>query len=361
MTATLGEKIKLTIFGESHGLGIGCVIDGLPPGFAIDLDAVKKEMQRRAPGKNKLATARHEKDAFIIQSGFFEGKTTGTPLCVLIPNSDQHSGDYSKLQNVMRPGHADYSGKVKYKGFNDYRGGGHFSGRLTAPLVFMGAVAKQILAQRGIYVGAHIASVWEVQDKSFNPLGESAELFAELAAKDFPTLDDAAGAEMQQLILAAKQSCDSVGGVIECMVINVPAGVGEPFFDSLESRLAHALFSVPAVKGIEFGKGFALAQMPGSEANDQMYYDNGVVKTYTNNNGGITGGITNGMPVLFKAAVKPTPSIAKVQKTVDLSTESNTELVITGRHDPCIVQRAVPVIEGVAAWVILDMLLAGEK
>lgn len=261
----------------------------------------------------------------------------------------------------MRPGHADYSGKVKYNGFNDYRGGGHFSGRLTAPLVFMGAVAKQILAQRGIYVGAHIAAVAGVKDMPFNPLGESADTFSELAQKSFPVLDDAAGNEMQQLILAAKQSCDSVGGVIECMAINLPAGIGAPFFDSLESRLALALFSVPAVKGIEFGKGFALAQMPGSEANDQMYYDNGVVKTYTNNNGGITGGITNGMPVLFKAAVKPTPSIAKVQKTVDLSTESNTELVITGRHDPCIVQRAVPVIEGVAAWVILDMLLAGEK
>lgn len=361
MTATLGEKIKLTIFGESHGLGIGCVIDGLPPGFAIDLDAVKKEMQRRAPGKSPLATARNEKDAFIIESGFFEGRTTGTPLCVLIPNSDQHSGDYSKLKNVMRPGHADYSGKVKYNGFNDYRGGGHFSGRLTAPLVFMGAVAKQILAKRGIYVGAHIAAVAGVKDMPFNQLSESADTFSELAQKTFPVIDDGAGEAMQEKILAAKQNCDSVGGVIECMAINLPAGIGAPFFDSLESRLAHALFSVPAVKGIEFGKGFALTQMPGSEANDQMYYDNGVVKTYTNNNGGITGGITNGMPVLFKAAVKPTPSIAKVQKTVDLSTESDTELVITGRHDPCIVQRAVPVIEGVAAWVILDMLLAGEK
>lgn len=361
MTATLGEKIKLTIFGESHGPGIGCVIDGLPPGFAIDLDAVKKEMQRRAPGKSPLATARNEKDAFMIESGFFEGRTTGTPLCVLIPNSDQHSGDYSKLKNVMRPGHADYSGKVKYNGFNDYRGGGHFSGRLTAPLVFMGAVAKQILAKRGIYVGAHIAAVAGVNDTPFNPLGESADTFSELAHKTFPVLDDAAGEAMQEKILAAKQSCDSVGGVIECMAINLPSGIGAPFFDSLESRLAHALFSVPAVKGIEFGKGFALTQMPGSEANDQMYYDSGVVKTYTNNNGGITGGITNGMPVLFKVAVKPTPSIAKVQKTVDLSTESNTELVITGRHDPCIVQRAVPVIEGVVAWVILDMLLAGEK
>ena len=361
MTATFGEKIQMTIFGESHGLAIGCVIDGLPPGTAIDLEAVKAEMQRRAPGKSQLATARQEKDAFIIQSGFFEGRTTGTPMCVLVPNGDQHSGDYSKLQNVMRPGHADYSGKVKYKGFNDYRGGGHFSGRLTAPLVFVGAVAKQILAQRGIYVGAHIASIAEVQDKMFNPLGESKETLAELARKGFQVLDDAKGGEMQQLILAAKQSCDSVGGVIECMAINVPAGVGEPFFDSLESRLAHALFSVPAVKGVEFGKGFALAQLPGSEANDQLYFYGGAVKAYTNNNGGITGGITNGMPVCFKAVLKPTPSIAKVQKTVDLAAGENTELVITGRHDPCVVQRAVPVIEAVAVWVILDMLLVGER
>lgn len=361
MTATFGEKIKMTIFGESHGLAIGCVIDGLPPGFAPDLDAVKAEMQRRAPGKSKLSTARQEKDAFIIQSGFFEGKTTGTPLCVLIPNSDQHSGDYSKLQNVMRPGHADYSGKVKYKGFNDYRGGGHFSGRLTAPLVFMGALAKQLLAQRGIYVGAHIAAVAGVQDKKFNPLGEAPQVFQALAAKTFPVLDDAAGEAMQQKILAAKADCDSVGGVIECMAVNLPAGVGEPFFDSLESRLAHALFSVPAVKGLEFGAGFALTEMKGSEANDQMYFDNGKVKTYTNNNGGITGGITNGMPVCFKTAIKPTPSIAKPQKTVDTAAGENTELVITGRHDPCIVQRAVPVIEGTAAWVILDMLLAGER
>lgn len=361
MTATFGNKIKFTIFGESHGLAIGCVIDGIPPGVALNLEGIRKEMQRRAPGKSKLATARQEKDAFIIQSGFFEGKTTGTPMCVLIPNSDQHSGDYSKLQNVMRPGHADYSGKIKYKGFNDYRGGGHFSGRLTAPLVFLGAAAKQILAQRDIYVGAHIASIGNVQDKMFNPLGETAVFLTGIAQKTFPVIDDGAGEDMKQLIWAAKQKCDSVGGVIECMAINMPAGVGEPFFDSLESRLAHALFSVPAVKGIEFGKGFALAQMLGSEANDQMYYDDGVVKTYTNNNGGITGGITNSMPVLFRVAVKPTPSIAKVQKTVDLSSKTNTELVINGRHDPCIVQRAVPVIEGVAAWVLLDMLLAGEN
>ncbi len=361
MTATFGEKIKFTIFGESHGLAIGCVIDGLPPGTELNLEAVKAEMQRRAPGKSRLATARQEKDAFVIQSGFFEGRATGTPMCVLIPNSDQHSGDYSKLQNVVRPGHADYSGKVKYHGFNDYRGGGHFSGRLTAPLVFMGAVAKQILAKRGVSIGAHIAAVAGVKDKPFNPLGERAELFTELVQKAFPVLDDAAGEAMQQKILTAKAECDSVGGVIECMAINMPAGVGSPFFDSLESRLAHALFSVPAVKGIEFGKGFALTEMHGSEANDQMHYEDGKVKTYTNNNGGITGGITNGMPVLLRVAIKPTPSIAKAQKTVDLSTKTDTELAIAGRHDPCIVQRAVPVIEGVTAWVLLDMLLAGEN
>ncbi len=361
MTATYGEKIKMTIFGESHGLAIGCVIDGLPPGCEIDLEAVKTEMQRRAPGKSPLATARKEKDAFIIQSGFFDGHTTGTPLCALIPNSDQHSGDYSRLKNVMRPGHADYSGKVKYKGFNDYRGGGHFSGRLTAPLVFAGAIAKQLLAKRGIFVGGHVAAAAGVCDSAFNPLCESEQLFAGLAAKAFPVIDDEAGAVMQEKILAARADSDSVGGIIECMAINIPAGVGEPFFDSLESRLAHALFSVPAVKGIEVIRVLVLAAMPGSAANAQMYFDDGTVKAYTNNNGGIVGGITNGMPVCFKVAVKPTPSIAKAQRTVDLSARQNTELEITGRHDPCIAQRAVPVIEGVAAWVILDMLLAGER
>ena len=263
MTATLGEKIKLTIFGESHGPGIGCVIDGLPPGFAIDLDAVKKEMQRRAPGKSPLATARNEKDAFIIESGFFEGRTTGTPLCVLIPNSDQHSGDYSKLKNVMRPGHADYSGKVKYNGFNDYRGGGHFSGRLTAPLCIAGGIAKQILARRGVFVGAHLAAVGTEDDEAF-PLYPTDELFRAVAAKPFPTISDAAGERMQRLILSAREAQDSVGGIVECAAIGLPAGLGDPMFDGMENRLASALFGIPAVKGVEFGAGFGASAFWGA-------------------------------------------------------------------------------------------------
>lgn len=360
MSATYGDKIKMTIFGESHGPAIGLVIDGLPAGVDIDLEAVAREMKRRAPGQNLMSTPRKEKDDFMVQSGLFEGRTTGTPLCAIISNSDAHSGDYSILKDVMRPGHADYSGKVKYHGFNDYRGGGHFSGRLTAPLVFMGAVAKQVLALRGVQVGAHIASIGHIADAGFNPLGEDLSCFAALSQKTMAVLDDEQGNKMQALIMEALGMSDSVGGSIECMVIGLPPGVGAPFFDSMESRLAHGLFSVPAVKGLEFGAGFALTAMRGSEANDSLYMDEGVVKTKTNNNGGVLGGITNGMPLIFKVGIKPTPSIAQPQATVNLAKQENTTLKIAGRHDPCIVQRAVPVIEGVAAWVVLDMLLTSD-
>lgn len=360
MSATYGDKIKMTIFGESHGPAIGLIIDGLPAGVAIDLEAVAREMKRRAPGQNLMSTPRKEKDEFMVQSGLFEGRTTGTPLCATISNSDAHSGDYSILKDVMRPGHADYSGKVKYHGFNDYRGGGHFSGRLTAPLVFMGAVAKQVLALRGVQVGAHIAAIGDITDTSFNPLGEDLSCFTALSQKTMAVLDDEQGNKMRALIMEALEMSDSIGGSIECMVIGLPPGVGAPFFDSMESRLAHGLFSVPAVKGLEFGAGFALAAMRGSKANDSLYMDEGVVKTKTNNNGGILGGITNGMPLIFKVGIKPTPSIAQLQATVNLAKKENTTLKIAGRHDPCIVQRAVPVIEGVAAWVVLDMLLTSD-
>lgn len=358
MSGTFGKKAKITIFGESHGVSIGCVLDGLPPGLELDLEFIKEEMRRRMPGKNKLSTARQEKDEFIIQSGLFEGKTTGTPLCAVIPNSDQHSKDYSILKDVMRPGHADYSGRVHYQGYNDYRGGGHFSGRLTAPLVFAGAVAKLMLKQYGVAVGAHVASVCGVEDKMFNPMGESTDTFNDLRSLEFPVLDEVQGALMQEKILEAKSSLDSVGGTIECMAINLPVGIGQPFFESLESRLSHALFSVPAVKGVEFGLGFAFAEMHGSEANDQMHWEDDKVKCFTNNNGGIVGGITNGMPMMFKVVIKPTPSIARAQKTVNITDKTDTTLEINGRHDPCIVQRAVPVIEAVTAWTIMDMMLA---
>ncbi len=357
MGATFGRNLRMTIFGESHGKGIGLVLDGLPPGSAINEEFIREEMARRAPGQNLLSTQRKEADAFIIESGVFEGKAAGTPLCALIPNSDQHSKDYSILKNQMRPGHADYAGKIKYKGFNDYRGGGHFSGRLTAPLVFVGAVAKSILKEKGVVVGAHIARIGRVTDTLFNPLGETAERLQGLRRYILPVLDASRAPLMEAEVMAAREEKDSVGGVIEVMAIGVPPGIGEPFFDSLESRLSHALFSVPAVKGVEFGAGFGISALKGSEANDPMRFDGEQVITTKNNNGGITGGITNGMPVLFRVAIKPTPSISRPQQTVDLAAGEDAVLEITGRHDPCIVPRAVPVIEAVAAWTLLDMML----
>lgn len=362
MSGIYGMNIKMAIYGESHGASIGLVLDGVPPGLELDLAAIEKEMARRAPGRDALSTPRKEKDAFEIQSGFFAGRTTGTPICAMIKNSDQHSKDYSILKDKMRPGHADYAGFVHYKGCNDYRGGGSFSGRLTAPLVFAGAVAKQALAQYGIVVGAHILQIADVREKGFPALGTNIEILHNLAAKSFPVLDDGIGEVMQQHILSAKADLNSVGGIIETMVLNLPAGIGSPYFDSVESRLSHGLFSVPAVKGVEFGDGFGMAALTGAEANDELYYDaSGQVKAYSNHNGGITGGISNGMPMLFRVAIKPTPSIAREQRTISLSQQENTTLKITGRHDPCIVQRAVPVIEAVTAWTIWDLLLESKK
>lgn len=362
MSGIYGMNIKMAIYGESHGASIGLVLDGVPPGLELDLAAIEKEMARRAPGRDALSTPRKEKDAFEIQSGFFAGRTTGTPICAMIKNSDQHSKDYSIMKDKMRPGHADYAGFVHYKGCNDYRGGGSFSGRLTAPLVFAGAVAKQALAQYGIVVGAHILQIADVREKGFPALGTNIEMLHNLAAKPFPVLDDNIGEVMQQRILSAKVDLNSVGGIIETMVLNVPAGIGSPYFDSVESRLSHGLFSVPAVKGVEFGDGFGMAALTGAEANDELYYDaSGQVKAYSNHNGGITGGISNGMPMLFRVAIKPTPSIAREQRTISLSQQENTTLTITGRHDPCIVQRAVPVIEAVTAWTIWDLLLESKK
>lgn len=359
MGATFGRNLRMTIFGESHGKAIGVVLDGVPPGTPIEESFIKEEMARRAPGKNRISTQRQEKDAFILESGVFEGRATGTPLCALIPNSDQHSKDYSILKDVMRPGHADYAGKTRYKGFNDYRGGGHFSGRLTAPLVFAGAVAKSLLAQQGIVVGAHVARIGQITDTQFDPLGETAERLQELRKQTLPVLDAGKAPLMEAEILSAREQQDSVGGIIEVMALGMPPGIGNPFFDSLESCLSHGLFSVPAVKGIEFGAGFAMAALKGSEANDPMTFDSGRVKTTRNNNGGITGGITNGMPVLFRVAIKPTPSISRPQQTVNVTEGKDTILEIKGRHDPCIVPRAVPVIEAVTAWVLLDMLMDG--
>ncbi len=361
MSGFCGLNIKLGIYGESHGKSIGILLDGLPPGLALDLEKITLEMGRRAPGKNILSTARKETDAFEIQSGFFNGYTTGTPLCAVIKNSDQHSKDYSILADKMRPGHADYAGYVRYQGFNDYRGGGQFSGRLTAPLVFAGAIAKQALAQYGIVIGAHILSIADLQEAGFSPMGVADDLLADIAAKSFPVADDVIGQKMQERIVAAKAELNSVGGVIETIVQHMPAGIGAPYFDSLESRLSQALFSVPAVKAVEFGDGFALTAKTGAETNDELHYVDGRVVGYTNHNGGITGGITNGMPVLFRVGIKPTPSISREQRTVSLKEKQDTTLTIVGRHDPCIVQRAVPVIEAVTAWTMWDLLIEAKK
>lgn len=356
MSGMWGSKIKLSIFGESHGNAIGITIDGLPAGFSIDMDKIMMEMARRAPGKSSLSTPRKESDIPEILSGYFEGKTTGTPLCAIIRNSNTKSKDYSKLKDVMRPGHADYTGAVRYKGFNDYRGGGHFSGRITAPLVFAGAICKQILEVKGIIVSAHINSIGKIKDCSFLEGDISDELLNSFKEKELPLINTKLEDEMRQEILSARSSGDSIGGTIECAILGVSPGIGDPFFDSVESTLAHLMFSVPAVKGIEFGKGFDISKMRGLEANDEYYLENGNIKTKTNNNGGILGGITNGMPIIFNVAIKPTASIFKEQNTVNIVTMEETTLCIEGRHDPCIVQRALPVIEAVAAIGITELM-----
>lgn len=356
MSATWGNKIKLSIFGESHGAGIGIVLDGIEPGVLLNLEEVYGEMSRRAPGRNALSTTRKESDKPEILSGVFEGRTTGAPLAMIIRNADTRSKDYSKTKDVARPGHADFTGYIKYKGFNDYRGGGHFSGRITAPLVFAGAIAKQILRQRGISIGAHIQQIANVKDDMFHTQEVTTKLLEEVQQKELPVLNDDCIKKMKDAVAEARGEGDSVGGIIECMVMGIEAGLGDPFFDSVESRIAHLAFSIPAVKGIEFGMGFEFAMQKGSIANDAYYVEEGIVKTSTNHNGGILGGITNGMPIVFRLAIKPTPSIAKEQKTINMETLENTSIKVEGRHDPCIVQRAVVVVEAIAALAVLDML-----
>lgn len=357
MSGVWGNKIKLSIFGESHGKAIGINIDGLPAGTELDIDYINREMARRAPGKSELSTTRAEEDKYEILSGYFNGRTTGTPLCAVIYNTDQHSKDYEKTKNLMRPSHGDYAGFIKYDGFNDYRGGGHFSGRITAPLVFAGAVCRQILESRNIIIGSHIKSIGSVQDEYFQMTEIGSELIKSLNASSFPVLDKEIENDMKEIIINARNEKDSVGGIIETAAINLPAGLGDPFFDSVESILSHLLFSVPGVKGAEFGAGFGIADMKGSEANDEYYMDGNLIRTSSNNNGGINGGITNGMPLILRAAIKPTPSIGKAQKTVDIGRKENAVIEIKGRHDPCIVPRALPVIEAVTAIGILDLLL----
>ena len=345
--------MRHVIFGESHGPAIGVVLEGVPPGLELDLDRMARELARRATGKNPWSTARKEADEVQVLSGVFEGKTTGDPLALLIFNGDQHSKDYEALRFTPRPSHADYAGFLRSGGCLDYRGGGHFSGRLTAPLVAAGSVAKQLLERRGAWVRPPITSIYGILDAA---LEDTADLRA-VAEKDFPVLDDARGEEMKAAILEAKGDGDSVGGAIECAVTGLPAGLGAPDFGSnVEGLFAQYLFAVPAVKGVDFGAGTAFSLMRGSEANDPFAVQDGKIVTKTNHSGGVNGGITNGMPVVFEVTVRPTASIARPQETVDLRTGEETEIEIHGRHDPCIVPRAVPVIEAAAALASCALL-----
>ncbi len=352
MKNTLGSNVAVTVFGESHGNAIGAIIDGLPAGITVNEAFISHQLDLRRP-YGKISTPRKEADKFEIESGVFNGKTTGTPICILIKNENTKSKDYASTYGVARPGHADFTAFSKYNGCEDYRGGGHFSGRITAGLVSAGAIAIDTLKKKGIKIGTHIKKCAGVEDSDFGDY--ISDIYA-LNNKLFAVLDDKKGEEMIKKIEEVAAQKDSVGGVLETVVVGLPVGVGEPWFDSVESMLSHALFSIPAVKGVEFGCGFSCADMLGSEMNDCFFYDGDTVQTITNNNGGINGGITNGMPVTFKCAVKPTPSIAKEQQTVNFKTNENTEIAINGRHDPCIVHRARVVVDSITAIVLCDLL-----
>ena len=357
MGSTFDGNIKVSIFGQSHSGGIGVVIDGLPAGERIDMDALRAFLARRAPGQNAWSTPRKEADLPEFLGGLVDDATCGSPLAAVIRNTNTRSGDYENLRDVPRPGHADYTAQVKYRGYQDVAGGGHFSGRLTAPLCVAGGICMQILARRGIEIGAHLKRIGSVEDASFDPVHLDAETLHSPGGKPFPVLDDAAGARMQAEIQSAREALDSVGGVIECAAVGVPAGLGDPMFDGMENRLARVVFAIPAVKGIEFGAGFDVARMRGSENNDPYHMEDGRVAARTNNAGGILGGITSGMPLIFRAAMKPTPSIARAQDSVSLSRGEDASLEIKGRHDPCIAPRAVPCVESALAISLVDALL----
>lgn len=350
------ENVSISIFGESHGTGIGVVLDNISGGEKIDFDKVLEFMARRAPKKDGTSTFRAEKDFPEIMSGIVDGITTGTPICAVIRNTDQHSADYKSVSHLARPGHADYTGYVRYNGANDLRGGGHFSGRITAPIVFAGAICGQILEHKGIYTGAHIASVMDIHDEKFNPVSITREQLDEVKKNYFPLIDMRKNDEIKNVILKAREEQNSVGGTIECAIIGVPCGIGSPMFDGIENRISQLVFGIPAIKGIEFGAGFDVANMYGSENNDEFCIDNGAIRTRTNNAGGILGGISTGMPIIFKVAVKPTPSISRPQNTVEYTEMKEEVLEIKGRHDPCIVPRAVPCVEAAANIAVMSLL-----
>ncbi len=357
MSSLFNGGISVSLFGESHGKGIGVVLDNLPAGEEIDLDKIGEFMARRAPKKDGTSTMRNEKDIPEILSGLYNGRTTGTPLCAVIMNSDQHSSDYGNISHIARPAHADYTGYLRYNGANDPRGGGHFSGRITAPLVFAGAVCAQILEHRGITTGAHIVSVKNISENRFDPMTINAEQLESVKKRIFPTISEEAEAKMREVINNARENLDSVGGVIECAAVGFPAGIGSPMMDGLENVISRLVFAIPAVKGIEFGNGFECAELFGSENNDEFILRNGEIRTATNNHGGILGGISSGMPIIFRAAFKPTPSISRPQKSVDFKEMTEEELIIKGRHDPCVVPRAVPCVESAMNIALVSALL----
>lgn len=357
MSSMMGNNIRISIFGESHGKAIGITLEGLPPGFKPDREKIKKFMKRRSSSGLLWATKRKEEDIPEIVSGFYNDTTTGTPLCAMIKNTDVRSSDYEKFYNIPRPGHADLTAHARYFGFQDYRGGGHFSGRITAPIVFAGSLCKQILEEKGIQIFSHIASINDVCDKNFDPVNPNLKEIGNLREEPFPVLDKESGEKMIERILEAKKNSDSCGGTVECMAVGMPAGIGDPIFCGVESVISRAMFAIPAVKGVEFGSGFGSSKYFGSQNNDSpVFSDSGEsIKYRTNNAGGIEGGITNGMPIICRIAFKPTPSIGKKQDSIDLSKRENTQLNIKGRHDPCIVPRACVVAESMMAIVLLDM------
>ncbi len=357
MSSTYGENLKLSIFGQSHGPAIGMTLDGIPAGLPVDLEKLQSFLNRRAPGQNDWSTPRREEDKPEFLGGILDGYTCGAPIAAAIYNKNTRSGDYENLKDCPRPGHADYTAQIKYGGFQDAAGGGHFSGRLTAPLCIAGGLCKQWLEEMGIQIGAHILYIGAIQDEPFDPLVPQ---FDQVQA-DFPAMDAEAMDKMKQYIADAKRAGDSVGGIVECAITGLPAGIGEPMFGGVESRIAQIVYGIPAVKSVSFGAGWYAAMINGSSCNDDFYIEDGAVKTKTNHCGGILGGITTGMPVLLKAAFKPTPSISRPQESISLRTGKPQELVIKGRHDPCIVPRAVPVVEAAAAIAIFDLILGNTQ
>lgn len=355
--SSIGNQLKITIFGESHGPAIGVTMDGLPGGQPLDFDAVLVQMARRAPGDGRYGTYRKEADYPEIISGVKDGVTTGFPLCAMIQNTNAHSNDYKNLRRVPRPSHADYTAFVKYHGAADMAGGGHFSGRLTAPLVFAGAVCRQMLERQGIIIGAHVRSLYNIEDDPFDPVHPDITLLNTLNKQPFAVCNDTAKQNMFDLIATCRKELDSVGGIVELAAVGLPAGLGGPLFAGLEGKLSQYLFGIPAVRGVSFGTGFAATRMHGSEHNDPFAVQNGRVVTVTNHCGGIQGGITNGMPLILQVAFKPTASISREQQSVNLDTMQPETLVIKGRHDPCIVSRAVVCVESAVAVCLTDLLL----